>query len=1760
MPVRRATTTLPPNKSRSGMFKWMISGHKGSKHKQEKLNNVVVNKNNNNLKQQHDDRTQENTILHISEPSDTAYNNHNDNHHTNNQQQAEQQHLQQNNGDINQNLEKCDTIIATHGLSSSVDNDAPPLPSSRPPPPPSHPPPPVPPHGQHLPQPPQQPLPPVPGHRQDENMYQQELLPQAPGTCTLPRRGMVREDPNVRFRSPSNPPPASRQPPPYSRHQPPDPLRRPRGPYQPPPPPKMDVREPRERDKQELHGCREPRDIDLRDIRNSRNLEDTRERDFRELKDPKERDSRDQWEGRNFRGSHEHRNQQDIKDARDSTHFREIRESWERRNSSVPQPHEDLTSSSLPRPSYESWAPKNNRWSVRDLDSGFDSLSTPAMENGPHSLDAPAGRNGQLVAADVPYSQSTEDLLNASRTSPVSISSTTTSTSSVSSSPVQYPTIRPAKQPCVTGSSHTHPSPHNSPHTHPSPHNSPHTHPTPHNSPHPHPSPHNSPHTHPSPHNSPHTHPPPHNSPHTHPSHTHPSQSSPHIHLSRSSPHTHPSRSSPHIHPSNSSQNTHPSRSSPHSHPSPHSSPHPTSGSPRGLSTSQYTMPVGPPRPASPDGALLSDSVYPQDTQPRYAEIPDLPETRKNEERLNHRLSRDFRDIRDNRELREGRETKRDPRDLKDTRHSSEPRNNKDARLSREFRDTSLPRDIRDNRDSRAYMEVREETFAHDGETRGFRELSVDVEEHEVLESRQERIQGRRESRLYNGERGEAAKGFISESSNLLRVRDAPSHDCRDRDADGADGLQVTEERRALHLREGGSQQDAVRRGDGCTAASSVSWMEWTQQLQAYVAWVNSQLRKRGRPLISDLRRDLQNGVVFADLIEIISGERVAGVSREVEGAAPQVARENLERILQFMAAKRIRMTHITSKEVAEGNLKSIMRIILALAAHYKPQSVKAASPHQQPETSAPRPSTQPTTHDVGVGPDAPTAASDKTPNLSANRRALVTGGGEDPGGVMGLRRHPSMTAAPATPLDSCPVYENLPRRVAPTRWAYDSLRASHKFQWSGPTDCPSGPNKGGLDESCDDPMTTSLNTSVEGDGEVSSRREASGTRNTRPAALNFWQDLTTRQDTKTPSDSHPPPPPSQPPPDDPDNPFRYHTIHRMSGRRKLPQIPGAATPSSRVTTPQEGQESPRGPGERPGGGGVGEEGSREPEGRSQNSSPATSLVRGPTMDQWSREKNPMEPWEHDNLKSVLRDLNNTRDQLLALQNLLQSTTEVESRGVCTSRSSLTTNTPTSVSTNTPTSLNPNNNSSSDTLLDYIPSSLSVDKESPTKVTHRESHKKYNGKESPTKICREKESPSKTCREKESPSKTCREKESPSKTCREKESPSKTCREKESPSKTCREKESPSKTCHGKESPIRKCRLKDISIKTCRGADSCIKTCQDRESPVRTCYDQDIHIRTWQGMDIPTKTPHSKDKSPKDAHNRDDCNRDFLRKSSKDSSGNHRSHKRHSRQEVETTSSRVGQTLHPSELVEATTASVKQELLHLSLARQALEADKLELTRLLEQREGIITELRKQMYQRDKTIQAQRAQYEEVIKNVQNGKRVVGGECPAGGRSAVSSATKEELQLVRDAIVSLRSNFRETDPNQHTLDTLEQAIAILIERGSNGGNGGSGGSSDKASRPGDKRPSVNGVGEPCTKVIYFTERTVTPFMSTINKRLGEIRLRDFKNMFDRPGLFRFHFKSYDPEYGLVKEEIVYEDDILPGVDGKIIAWVEEDID
>ena len=51
-------------------------------------------------------------------------------------------------------------------------------------------------------------------------------------------------------------------------------------------------------------------------------------------------------------------------------------------------------------------------------------------------------------------------------------------------------------------------------------------------------------------------------------------------------------------------------------------------------------------------------------------------------------------------------------------------------------------------------------------------------------------------------------------------------------------------------------------------------------------------------------------------------------------------------------------------------------------------------------------------------------------------------------------------------------------------------------------------------------------------------------------------------------------------------------------------------------------------------------------------------------------------------------------------------------------------------------------------------------------------------------------------------------------------------------------------------------------------------------------------------------------------------------------------------------------------------------------------------------------------------------------------------------------------------------------------------------------------------------------------------------MCSISKRIGDIRLSDFKALFDRPGFYRYHFKAVDQEFGMVKEEVRIHQDIL----------------
>ncbi|XP_045412559.1 dixin isoform X4 [Lemur catta] len=292
---------------------------------------------------------------------------------------------------------------------------------------------------------------------------------------------------------------------------------------------------------------------------------------------------------------------------------------------------------------------------------------------------------------------------------------------------------------------------------------------------------------------------------------------------------------------------------------------------------------------------------------------------------------------------------------------------------------------------------------------------------------------------------------------------------------------------------------------------------------------------------------------------------------------------------------------------------------------------------------------------------------------------------------------------------------------------------------------------------------------------------------------------------------------------------------------------------------------------------------------------------------------------------------------------------------------------------------------------------------------------------------------------------------------------------------------------------------------------------------------------------------------------------------------------------------------------------LKQELLRANMDRDELHNQNVDLQRKLDERNRLLGEYKKELGQKDRLLQQHQVKLEEALRKLSDAsyhqvdlerelehKDVLLAHCmkreadevtnynshnsqsngflpPTAGKGAASVTHRgtSDLQLVRDALRSLRNSFSGHDPQHHTIDSLEQGISSLMERlhvmemqkkqerkvrGKSPRT-----QADSEYRdswpPNSKLPhsqSSPTVSSTCTKVLYFTDRSLTPFMVNIPKRLGEVTLKDFKAAIDREGNHRYHFKALDPEFGTVKEEVFHDDDAIPGWEGKIVAWVEED--
>uniref|UniRef100_A0A8C5K420 DIX domain containing 1 n=1 Tax=Jaculus jaculus TaxID=51337 RepID=A0A8C5K420_JACJA len=263
---------------------------------------------------------------------------------------------------------------------------------------------------------------------------------------------------------------------------------------------------------------------------------------------------------------------------------------------------------------------------------------------------------------------------------------------------------------------------------------------------------------------------------------------------------------------------------------------------------------------------------------------------------------------------------------------------------------------------------------------------------------------------------------------------------------------------------------------------------------------------------------------------------------------------------------------------------------------------------------------------------------------------------------------------------------------------------------------------------------------------------------------------------------------------------------------------------------------------------------------------------------------------------------------------------------------------------------------------------------------------------------------------------------------------------------------------------------------------------------------------------------------------------------------------------------------------------LKQELLRANMDKDELHNQNVDLQRKLDERNRLLGEYKKELGQKDRLLQQHQAKLEEALRKLSDAsyqqvdpereierKEVLLAHCMKREADETS-----DLQLVRDALRSLRNSFGGHDPQHHTIDSLEQGISSLMERlhvmetqkkqerKVRGKSLRTQASSEyrESWPPNSKLPhsqSSPAVSSTCTKVLYFTDRSLTPFMVNIPKRLGEVTLKDFKAAIDREGNHRYHFKALDPEFGTVKEEVFHDDDAIPGWEGKIVAWVEEDL-
>ncbi|TRY65841.1 hypothetical protein DNTS_018014, partial [Danionella cerebrum] len=105
---------------------------------------------------------------------------------------------------------------------------------------------------------------------------------------------------------------------------------------------------------------------------------------------------------------------------------------------------------------------------------------------------------------------------------------------------------------------------------------------------------------------------------------------------------------------------------------------------------------------------------------------------------------------------------------------------------------------------------------------------------------------------------------------------------------------------------------------------------------QIYTDWANHYLAKSGCPrLIKDLTQDIPDGVLLAEIIQIIANEKIEDINSCPKSHSQMI--ENVECCLSFLSTRGVSVQGLSAEEVCNGNLKSILGLFFLLS-RYKQQ------------------------------------------------------------------------------------------------------------------------------------------------------------------------------------------------------------------------------------------------------------------------------------------------------------------------------------------------------------------------------------------------------------------------------------------------------------------------------------------------------------------------------------------------------------------------------------------------------------------------------------------------------------------------------------------------------------------------------------------------------------------------------------------------------------------------------------------------------